>query len=381
MDLTATDLSESDLAIRTMVRSLVDREIAPVAAAIDREGRFPAEALKALAAVDLLGLLVPEEYGGAGGSMWQYVLVVEEIARGCASTAATYMTQAHCAVPIMLAGDQEQKERWLPALARGEAIGAIALTEPEAGSDLASLTTRARGIRDGYVLNGTKMFITNGGHADVICVLARTGGTAAKRPLTFLLVDGKSAGLTRGTPLKKMGIRASETVELSFDNVRVAEGDRLGQEGEGWGIAMRTLDTARLSTAAQALGIAQGAYEHALRYARERRQFGKAIYDFQAVMFRLVDMAIQIESARALLHRVARAVDQGSPGPLSGASAMVKVLCSDTAMKVTTDAVQTLGGYGFIEENQVERFMRDAKITQIYDGTNDINRLVVGRGL
>ena len=380
MELAGVGLSDDDCALQQMVRQLVADEIAPRAAEIDRESRFPTEAMAALGEVGLLGLLVPEDRGGSGGTKLQYVIVVEEIAKACGASALTYMTQAHGTVPILIAGDDGQKQRWLPSLCDGSTIGAIALSEPEAGSDLASLRTRATREGDAYVLDGQKMFITSGDIAGAICVFARTG-EAGPRGISAFIVDGDSKGLTAGKPLEKMGMRGSHTVELAFEAVRLAADQRLGDEGTGFATAMRTLDLARLSTAAQAIGLAQGALDRALVYAQSREQFGKPIYDFQAVQFRIVDMHIRIEQARALLHRVAKLFDAEPDGRHSRATAIAKVACSDVAMTVTTDAVQTLGGYGYITEYEVERLMRDAKVTQIYDGTNDINRLVIGREL
>jgi alkylation response protein AidB-like acyl-CoA dehydrogenase len=383
-DLSMTDLTPDDLALRALVRSVVSDVVAPEAARVDRDHAWPARSLAALAEIDVLGLLVPEEYGGVGATVLQYVLTIEEIARGCAATAAIVMTQAHAALPILHAGSEELKARWLPELATGREIGALALTEAAAGSDLGALTTRLRPLGDSLRLTGAKTFITNGGKAGVFCVLARETDAPGNRGLSMVVVPGGSAGLRRGAGLRKMGLHGSETVELWFDGVEIAESDRLGAAGQGWEVVRRTLTGARLSTAAQAMGIAQAAYGKALAYARQREQFGRPVFEHQGVQFRLADMAMQIESARALLHRVARAADSGVAGAAGSAatwSAMAKVVCSDTAMRVATDAVQTLGGYGYMEEYEVERLMRDAKITQIYDGTNDINRLVAARGL
>jgi len=373
-------LSAEDLALRDLVQDLVEKHVAPEALMTDREARFPRPAMDVLATVGLLGIAVPEAYGGSGGTEIQYLLAVEELARACGSTSLTYMTQIHACLVLMAAGSEEQKHRGLPSLCDGSRIGAIALTEPAAGSDLGSLTTRARKVEDGYVLDGAKVFITNGGVADLLCVFARTSDDGA-RGVSVFVVEAGSPGLSTGEPLQKMGMRGSNTVEVFLDGVVVTESQRLGPEGSGFATAMRILEGARLSTAAQALGLAQGAFDRALAYARAREQFGRPIFDFQAVQFRLVDMHTNIAAARALLYQVGRVVDADPNGSHAAASAMVKVHCSDVAMAVTTDAVQTLGGYGYIEEYEVERFMRDTKVTQIYDGTNDINRLVVARGL
>lgn len=381
MELDDVGLDSTDRALRDTVRRVVAEQVAPNATETDRTGAFPAASFAALAGLGLVGLAIPEEYGGGGATVLQYVLTIEEIARGCAATAAVVMTQTHAAMPILLAGTASQKEQWLPRLARGQIIGALALTEPEAGSDLASLRTRAVASPNGWSLRGTKLFITNGGRAGVVCVMARASERAGSGGLSMFLVPTDRAGFTAGQPLKKMGIRGSETVELTFDDVELETDALIGTEGEGWRIAMTTLQRARLSTAAQAVGIAEAAYQRALTYARERRQFGRPLLDFQAVSFRIADMAIQIGAARAFLYRVAIACDAEPGGSRGEHTAMAKVFCSDTAARVAADAVQTLGGYGYMEEFGVERLMRDAKITQIYDGTNDINRLVVGRAL
>jgi alkylation response protein AidB-like acyl-CoA dehydrogenase len=381
VELEDLDLGAEDRAIRDTIREVVAEKIAPRAREVDEQSVFPREAIDLLGKLGMLGILVPERYGGVGGTKLQYTMAVEEIARGCGATSATFMTQAHGALPILLAGSEEQKKRWLPGVASGEQIGAIALSEPQAGSDLAGLGTTARKEDGHYVLNGQKIFTTNGGHADVICALAKTDASAGAKGISAFLVEGDTPGLTAGEPLQKMGIRGSNTVEMFFDDVRVPAENRLGPEGAGFGIALGTLDGARLSTAAQALGLGQGAYDIAMSYAQERQQFGKPIYSFQAVQFRLVDMYIQLQAARALTYQVARMIDSHPEARHSKQTAAAKVLASDTAMRVTTDAVQVLGGYGYMREYEVERFMRDAKITQIYDGTNDINRLVVGREL
>lgn len=381
MDIDDIGLDTETLALRATLREVVKNEIAPRAREVDEQGIFPAEAMKLFGELGLLGILIPERYGGAGGTKLQYAIAVEEISRACAATGVTFMTQAHGSLPIMLGGSEEQKQRWLPSIASGERVTGIALSEPHAGSDLAAAKTTAR-LADGqYVINGSKIFITNGGHADTICTFLSTDPSAGARGLSALLVDTAGPGVEAGPPLAKMGIRGSETVELFFDGARVPSEHRLGEEGSGFGLAMGTLDAARLSTAAQALGIAQGAYDLAFAYACEREQFGRPIYDHQAVQFRLVDMHIQIQAARAATYRVASLIDADPDGRHSKETATVKVLASDIAMRVTTDAVQCLGGYGYMREYEVERMMRDAKVTQIYDGTNDINRLVIGREL
>lgn len=369
-------LGEDDLAARDLARTIATAEIEPRAAAVDG-GEFPRAAMEVLGQAGLLGLLIPAEYGGAGATKLQYALVLEEISKACASTGVTFMTQASAAQPIVVGGTDEQRHRWLPRIASGEVIAAMGLTEPGAGSDLASLTTRATLQPDGsYLLNGQKTFITNGGHADLMCILCRTSDEPGSNGISVVVLEGSPPGLTRGRPMRKMGLRGSSTVELFFDDVHVPPDAVLGTPGHGWRYAMTTVDSARLSTAAQALGIAQGAYDIAAAYASERRQFGRPIASFQALSFKLVDMYAAIAGARALLYQVAN--DSDGPQFRSGA-ATAKFVCSDVAMRVTTEAVQVLGGYGYMEEYVVERMMRDAKVTQIYDGTNEINRLVVAR--
>ena len=380
MQLADVGLSEEDLALRQLVRGLVAEHVAPAAIDVDRDARFPSEALRLLADLGLLGIAAPAEYGGSAGTELQYLLTVEELAHGCGSTSLTYMTQIHACLVLLAAATPRAARRWLPSLCDGTSIGAIALTEPEAGSDLGSLTTRARQVDDGYVLDGSKVFITNGGYADLICVFARTSDDGARGISTFV-VETDAPGFSTGAPLRKMGMRGSNTVEVHLDGLRVGEDQRLGAPGSGFATAMQILEGARMSTAAQALGLAQGAYDRALAYAQQRRQFGQEIYRFQAVQFRLVDMYARIQAARSMLYRIGALIDADPTRSCASESALAKVYCSDVAMSVATDAVQTLGGYGYTEEYEVERIMRDTKVTQIYDGTNDINRLVTARGL
>jgi alkylation response protein AidB-like acyl-CoA dehydrogenase len=291
------------------------------------------------------------------------------------------MTQIHGMLPVLLAGSEEQKQKWLPPAVAGDKVTAIAITEPNAGSDVASMQTVA--VRDGddYVINGSKIFITNGGVADWVCVFAKTDPAARHDGISMFLVERGTPGFSCGKPLRKMGIRGSNTAELFFSDMRVPAANRLGAEGIGFGIAMGALGDARISTAAQALGLAQGAYDIAFEYAQNRKQFGKPIYSYQAVQLTLMDMYMSIVSARLMTYQLARMIDQKARSEFSLESAMAKVHCSDMVMKVTTDAVQLLGGYGYIRDYDVERFMRDAKITQIYDGTNQINRFVMAKRL
>jgi len=381
MDMTDLDLNAEDIAVRDLVRQVVAREVAPLARQVDEEERFPLEAIRTFGELGLIGILVPKEYGGTGSTMQQYAIVMEEIARACGATAASFMTQVHGMLPVILAGSEEQKKKWLPAACAGKQITAIALTEPNAGSDVAAMQTLALRDGDHYVINGSKIFITNGSVADYICIFAKTDRNAKHEGISLFLVERGTPGLSYGNPLLKMGIRGSNTAELFFTDMRVPAANRLGPEGNGFGIAMGALGDARISTAAQSVGLAQGAYDIAFNYAQERKQFGQAIYGFQAVQLMLMDMYMGVVSGRLMLYQLARMIDRKTRSEYSVESAMAKVYCSDMAMKVTTDAVQLLGGYGYIREYNVERFMRDAKITQIYDGTNQINRLLMARRL
>ena len=374
------DFTDDDRAVQELARDLVRREIAPRARAIDENEEFPVEALKALGAAGLTGILVPEEYGGSGGTMLQYCIVLEEIASACGATAVTYMTQIHGMLPVLLAGNDDQKRRWLPRAAAAESITAIAITEPNAGSDVAGMQTTARKVDGGYVLNGSKIFISNGNHADQISVFARTspdryGG------ISIFVLETKSDGVSFGEALKKMGIRGSDTAQIFFEDVFVPEEQRLGDEGIGFRIAMGALGDARISTAAQSAGLARGAWDRAYSYARERRQFGKPIYEFQAVQLRLMALFAKVCSARLMVFNLARMIDAKLRDEYSVEAAMAKSYCSDVAMEVTSGAVEVFGGYGYMREYEVERYMRDAKITQIYDGTNDINRIAMARQL
>jgi butyryl-CoA dehydrogenase len=379
-DLVYLDLSPDDIAIRDLAREIVDKEIAPIARRIDEDEEFPRTALHTLGSTGLIGLLVPEQYGGSGGTMLQYCLVLEEIASACGATAATYMTQVHGMLPLLQVGSETQKERWLPASALGDRVMSIALTEPSAGSDLASIRTRAKRVDGGYLINGSKIFITNGNESDIMSVFVRTSDERHKG-MTILLVESSAPGLSFGKPLEKMGIRGSDTAEIFFSNVFVPDEQRIGQEGEGFKVVMGALGDARISTAAQACGLGRGAWARAYEYALRREQFGQRIFEFQAIQLRLMTMLSKVTSAQVLLYQVARMIDQGTRPEYSIESAMAKSYCSDLAMEVTTGCVDVLGGYGYTREYEVERFMRDAKVTQIYDGTNDVNRLVMARQL
>lgn len=371
------DLTDEERMVRDVVRKIVATEIRPRAVELDETEGFPWPQLQALSRQGLMGLLTPEPDGGQGARHLLYVAVVEEIARACAATALVYFTNTHGQLPLRYAGTPDQKRRYLPRLASGEWLGAIAITEPDHGSDVAHLRTRAERVAGGYVLNGEKIFITTGDKADLLTVFARTGPEPGARGLSAFLVEKGTPGLRVVRIERKMGVRGSSTAALGLENCFVPETQRLGEENQAFPLLMRVFDVTRLSTAAQAVGIAQGAYDIALAYSLERRQFGQRIYDFQGVQFRLANMVTDIAAGRALLYQAARVADRG--GRFTAEASMAKLWCSEMAGRVTNDAVQTLGGYGYIRDYGVERMMRDAKITQIYDGTNDIQRLIIAR--
>jgi alkylation response protein AidB-like acyl-CoA dehydrogenase len=364
-----------------VVRELVADKVAPRAAQIDESGEFPWDIKELFAQNDLLGVPIPAEYGGLGGTFLTYVKVVEEIAKACASSSLIVAVQELGMLPIMIAGTEAQKQRFLPKIASGEHLAAYALTEVSSGSDaLGSMRTRAVRKGDAYVLNGQKIWITNGSVADVVCVFAVTDPEAGSRGVSAFVLEKGMRGFAVGNKEKKMGIRGSPTVELTFADCEVPAGNRLGDEGEGFKIAMKVLDKSRPGIAAQALGIAAGALEYATNYAKERLAFGKPIGQHQGVGFMLADMKTEVEAARLLLYEAARRCDAGAPDVTQWA-AMAKLKCGDVAMSVTTDAVQVLGGFGYSSDYPVERMMRDAKITQIYEGTQQIQRLVISRSL
>jgi alkylation response protein AidB-like acyl-CoA dehydrogenase len=371
--------SEEEAMILDVVRRIVAEKVAPRAAAIDESGEFPWDIQKIFAENGLLGIPFPAEYGGLGGSFLTYVKVVEEIAKACAASSLIVAVQELGVLPIMIAGSHEQKERYLPKLASGEWTAAYALTESGSGSDAAgSMRLRAEKRGDAYVLNGTKIWITQGGVADVISVFAVTDPSQGPSGISAFIVEKGFPGFKVGKLEKKMGIRGSPTVELIFENCEVPAANLLGPEGTGFKTAMKVLDKSRPGIAAQALGIAQGALDYATTYAQERMAFGKPIGQQQGIQFMLADMKVDVESARLLLYEAARKCDEGSPD-LTLWAALCKLKAGDVAMRVTTDAVQILGGFGYSTEYPVERMMRDAKITQIYEGTQQIQRLVIAR--
>lgn len=373
-------LSEEHEMIRKMVRDFARNEVAPTAAERDEEERFDRSIFEKMAELGLTGIPWPEEYGGIGSDYLAYCIAVEELSRVCASTGVTLSAHTSLAGwPIFKFGNEEQKQKYLKPMAQGKKMGAYGLTEPGSGSDAGGMRTTARLDGDDYILNGSKIFITNGGEADIYVVFALTDPDNKHKGTTAFIVESDFPGFSVGKKEKKMGIRSSPTTEIIFEDCRVPKENILGEVGEGFKIAMMTLDGGRNGIAAQAVGIAQGALDAAVDYAKERVQFGKPIAQQQGVGFKLADMATQVEASRLLTYQAAWLESEGLP--YGKESAMSKLLAGDTAMKVTTEAVQVFGGYGYTKEYPVERFMRDAKITQIYEGTQEIQRLVISRML
>ncbi len=373
-------LTDQQQMIKDVCRQVAIEKIKPIREHYDEANEFPKEMLKVFAQADLCGLYIEEKYGGMGGGVMDLTVCVEELSKVCSGIALSLAATALGIFPIVLFGNEQQKAKYLPRIARGEALGAFGLTEANAGSDAGAIATTA--VRDGdfYVLNGTKQWITNGGEAEIYTVVAKTNKARGARGASAFIVEKDTPGFTFGKKENKMGIRASSTRELVFQDCRVPAENLLSREGMGFLVAMKTFDMSRPGVAAQALGIAAGALEEAVQYSRQRRQFGKPVCSFQGVQFMLADMATQVEAARALVYQAARFIDAGAKD-VSKISAMCKLFASDTAMRVTTDAVQILGGYGYMKEYPVEKMMRDAKITQIYEGTNQIQREVIGLNL
>jgi alkylation response protein AidB-like acyl-CoA dehydrogenase len=372
---------QEHLDFRDTIRQIAREQIAPRAAEIDDKAEYPWDLRRLLADQDILGLPFEPEHGGTGTGTLMLNMAVEEIAKACASTALILMIQELGTLPIKLFGSEELKDRFLPRCATGEWSPAFALSEPEAGSDPGGMITRAHQEGDEWVINGTKNWITNLGVADFYVVFAVTDRESGhSRGITAFVVEADRPGFSVGKLEHKLGIRGSPTGQPIFDEVRVPAGNVVGEVNRGFKVAMGTLDRSRLGVAAQALGIAQGATDYAAGYARERRQFGKPINSFQAIQFKLADMETQCAAARELLYQACAKIDRGDPD-IGKYSAMAKLFCSDVAMKVTVEAVQVLGGYGYVKEYPVERMLRDAKITQIYEGTNEIQRLVIARTL
>ncbi|MET9353776.1 MULTISPECIES: acyl-CoA dehydrogenase [unclassified Streptomyces] len=372
--------SEEHDMLRDAVRSLAEAKIAPYAAAVDEEARFPQEALDALTANDLHAVHVPEEYGGAGADALATVIVIEEVARACASSSLIPAVNKLGSLPVILSGSEELKKKYMTPLAKGDGMFSYCLSEPDAGSDAAGMKTKA--VRDGdfWVLNGVKRWITNAGVSEYYTVMAVTDPSKRSKGISAFVVEKSDEGVSFGAPEKKLGIKGSPTREVYLDNVRIPADRMIGAEGTGFATAMQTLDHTRITIAAQALGIAQGALDYAKGYVKERKQFGKPIADFQGIQFMLADMAMKIEAARQLTYAAA-AKSQRGDSDLTFQGAAAKCFASDVAMEVTTDAVQLLGGYGYTRDYPVERMMRDAKITQIYEGTNQVQRIVMARNL
>jgi alkylation response protein AidB-like acyl-CoA dehydrogenase len=366
--------------LRETVRALAEAKIAPFAAAVDEEARFPQEALDALVASELQAVHVPEEYGGAGADALATVIVIEEVARVCASSSLIPAVNKLGSLPVILSGSEALKSKYLGPLAKGDAMFSYCLSEPDAGSDAAGMKTRA--VRDGdfWVLNGVKRWITNAGVSDFYTVMAVTDPTKRSKGISAFVVEKSDEGVSFGAPEKKLGIKGSPTREVYLDNVRIPADRMIGEEGTGFATAMKTLDHTRITIAAQALGIAQGALDYAKGYVQERKQFGKAIAEFQGVQFMLADMAMKLAAARQLTYSAA-AKSERLDSDLTFFGAAAKCFASDVAMEITTDAVQLLGGYGYTRDYPVERMMRDAKITQIYEGTNQVQRIVMARNL
>jgi len=373
-------LTEEQVMLRDLCREVAQEKIFPVAAQYDAKEEFPWDIVKVLAQSDLCGVYIPEEYGGMGGGILELCILVEELSRGCAGIALSLAGTALGTDPILLFGNDEQKAKYLPDIASGKKLAAYGITEPAAGSDVSAMQTTAKKDGDYYILNGTKHFITNGGDAETYTIIAMTNKAKGSRGASAFIVEKDTPGFSFGKKEEKLGIRASSTRELIFEDCKVPKENLLGREGQGFLIAMRTFDMSRPGIGAQALGIAQGAFDAAIKYASEREQFGKPISSFQGIQFMLADMATQIEAARALIYATARQIDAGATN-ITKESSMAKMFASDMAMKVTTDAVQIMGGYGYIKEYPAEKYMRDAKITQIYEGTNQIQRQIIALNL
>ncbi len=373
------DLPSEYKDLRASVRALAEKEIAPFAHAVDEDHRFPQEAANALAKAGLAAAHVPTEFGGDGADALAVVIIIEEVARVCGSSSLIPAVNKLGSLPLILGGNKEQKARWLPQLAAGKGFS-YCLSESEAGSDASALRTKVERDGDGWILNGSKKWISNAGISDFYTVIAQGDPALGSKGITAFVVEKSDPGVSFGVPEKKMGFRGSPTREVYFDNVKLADDRRISEVGRGFALAMDTLDHTRITIAAQALGLAQGALDVATKYSHERKQFGKEIFDFQGVQFMLADMAMNIEAARQLTY-VAASKSESGEKDLRFFSAASKCFASDTAMKVTTDAVQILGGYGYVSDYPVERMMRDAKLTQIYEGTNQIQRIVMARNL
>ncbi|MGX8796413.1 acyl-CoA dehydrogenase [Fusibacter sp. JL298sf-3] len=371
------ELTKEDLMMRDLFRQFTKNEVEPIAAEIDEKEEFPEETVKKMAKAGMLGIPFPENYGGAGGTYWQYINLVEELGVACGTTSV--VVSAHtslCGAPIYEFGTEEQKQKYLVPLAKGEKIGAFGLTEPNAGTDASAQQTTA--VKDGddhYILNGSKIFITNAGYADIYVVFAMTDRSLGLKGITAFIVESGTPGFSIGKKEAKLGIRGSSTCELIFEDCRVPVSNMLGGVGKGFKIAMMTLDGGRIGIAAQALGIAQGAYNESVKYVKERQQFGRSLSKFQNTQFQIADMKTKIEAARLMVYNAA--YKKQNKLPYSQEAAMAKLMASEVAMEVTVKAIQLHGGYGYTREYPVERMMRDAKITEIYEGTSEVQRMVI----
>lgn len=373
-------LSKKEQLFLQMIKEFAEKEVKPIAAEVDEDERFPEETVEKMANLGILGINIPTEFGGAGGSNLMYIMAVEELSRVCGTTGV--IVSAHtslCAAPILHFGTQDQKMKYLPALASGASLGAFGLTEPNAGTDASGQQTIAVEQEDCYLLNGTKIFITNAQYASVYIIIAMTDKSKGTKGISAFIVDADTPGFSVGKKEKKMGIRGSATCELIFENCRIPKENLLGKVGEGFKVAMWTLDGGRIGIAAQALGIAQGAMDETIKYTKERKQFGKSLSQFQNTQFQLADMETKVVASRLLVYKAATLKDNGQS--YSVAAAMAKLFAAEAAMDVTTKAVQLHGGYGYTREYPVERMMRDAKITEIYEGTSEVQRMVISASL
>ncbi|MEE6257602.1 acyl-CoA dehydrogenase family protein [Plantactinospora sonchi] len=376
----AYQVPEEHEMVRAAVREVCDAKVAPNAAEADETSEFPKQSYEALRAADFHAPHIPEQYGGAGADALATAIVIEEVARACAASSLIPAVNKLGTMPLLLAASEELKRRYLPPVASGEAMFSYCLSEPEAGSDAVSMTTRAVADGDHYVLNGVKRWITNAGVSEYYTVFAVTDASARGRGISAFVVEKSDPGVSFGAPEKKLGIKGSPTREVYFDDVRIPADRMIGAPGTGFATAMRTLDHTRVTIAAQAVGIAQGALDYAMGYVKERRQFGKPVADFQGIQFMLAEMGMKLEAARQLTYAAAGRSERGD-ADLTYFGAAAKCFASDAAMQITTDAVQLLGGYGYTRDYPVERMMRDAKITQIYEGTNQVQRIVMARQL
>ena len=370
------NLSKTEELFLQMIREFAEKEVKPLAAEIDEQERFPIETVEKMGKIGLMGIPIPKQYGGAGGTNMMYGMAVEELSRVCGTTGVVLSAHTSlCAAPILENGTEEQKMKYLPKLASGEWVGAFGLTEPNAGTDAAGQQTTA--VLDGeeWVLNGSKIFITNGGYAHVYIIIAMTDKALGTKGISAFIVEKGTPGFSIGKKEMKMGIRGSATTELIFENCRIPKDNLLGKIGGGFAIAMKTLDGGRIGIAAQALGIAQGAMDETIKYTKERKQFGRSISQFQNTQFQMADLETKVQAARLLVRSAHYKKDNGIPYSVD--AAMAKLFCAETAMEVTTKAVQFHGGYGYTREYPVERMMRDAKITEIYEGTSEVQRMVI----